>query len=56
MHWKSFSAGGIPPLQCINKGVGIMTQKMSRNSEIAKNGILEQIDITDPEISPQLSF
>ena len=30
--------------------------KMSRNSEIAKNGILERIDITDPEISPQLSF
>ena len=21
MHWKSFSAGGIPLLQCINKGV-----------------------------------
>ena len=30
--------------------------KMSRNSEIAKNGMLERIDITDPEISPQLSF
>ena len=30
--------------------------KMSRNSEIAKNGILERIDITETEISPQLSF
>ena len=31
-------------------------QKMLGNSEIAPNGILERIDITDPEISPQLSF
>ena len=30
--------------------------KMSRDSEIAKNGILERVDITNPEISPQLSF